>query len=84
MNSTAINQPCHAITRLNGLSVKFHATGAREQLGFVAEVVTMPISVVAADRDVKHNVSFSVFEVKINPGRLESSLRFKSPRGIGQ
>jgi hypothetical protein len=45
------------------MSIKFHATGAREQLGFVAEVVTMPISVVAADRDVKHNVSFSVFEV---------------------
>jgi hypothetical protein len=46
--------------------VKFHATGAREQLGFVAEVVTMPISVVAADRDVKHNISFSVFEVNID------------------
>jgi hypothetical protein len=29
----------------------------------VAEVVTMPISVVASDRDIKHNVSFSVFEV---------------------
>ena len=46
------------------MSVKFHATGAREELGFVAEVVTMPISVVASDRDVKHNISFSVFEVR--------------------
>jgi hypothetical protein len=53
------------IFRSNGLSVKFHATGAREQLGFVAEIVTMPISVVASDRDIKHNVSFSVFEVNI-------------------
>lgn len=44
------------------MSVRFHATGAREHLGFVAEVVTMPISVVASDRDIKHNMSFSVFE----------------------
>merc|ERR1711899_215119 len=49
-------------TRSNAMSIKFHATGAREHLGFVAEVVTLPISAVGLDRDVKHNMSFSVFE----------------------
>ena len=44
------------------MSIKFHATGAREHLGFFAEVVTLPISVVGIDRDIKHNMSFSVFE----------------------
>ena len=44
------------------MSIKFHATGAREHLGFVAEIVTLPISTVGLDRDVKHNMSFSVFE----------------------
>ena len=38
-------------------------SGSREHLGFVAEVVTLPISAVGLDsRDVKHNMSFSVFE----------------------
>ena len=44
------------------MSVKFHATGAREHLGFVAEVVTLPISSVGLERDIRHNMSFSVFE----------------------
>ena len=44
----------------NALSVKFHATGARKALGFVAEVVTLPISFVGIDRHVRHNISFSV------------------------
>ena len=44
----------------NVLSVKFHATGARNTLGFVAEVVTLPISFVSIDRHVRHNISFSV------------------------
>ena len=37
-------------TRSNPMSIKFHATGAREHLGFVAEVVTLPISAVGLDR----------------------------------
>ena len=45
----------------NALSVKFHATGARNTLGFVAEVVTLPISFIGIDRYVMHNISFSVF-----------------------
>ena len=44
------------------MSIKFHATGAREHMGFFAEVVTLPISVVGIDRDIRHNMSFSVFE----------------------
>lgn len=49
-------------TRTNAMSIRFHATGAREDLGFVAEVITLPISHVGIDRDIKHNMSFSVFE----------------------
>ena len=48
-------------TKNNALSIKFHATGARNSLGFVAEVVTLPISFVGIDRYVRHNISFSVF-----------------------
>ena len=44
------------------MSIKFHATGARPDQGFVAEVVTLPISSVGVDRDLRHNMSFSVFE----------------------
>ena len=44
------------------MSVKFHATGAREHMGFVAEIVTLPISLVGVDRDLRHNMSFSVFD----------------------
>ena len=46
----------------NSMSIKFHATGARPDQGFVAEVVTLPISSVGVDRDLRHNMSFSVFE----------------------
>ena len=46
----------------NSMSIKFHATGARNTLGFVAEVVTLPISFVGIDRYVMHNISFSVFD----------------------
>ena len=52
----------HKTTKSHAMSIKFHATGAREHLGFFAEVVTLPISVVGIDRDIKHNMSFSVFE----------------------
>ena len=52
----------HKTTKSRAMSIKFHATGAREHLGFFAEVVTLPISVVGIDRDIKHNMSFSVFE----------------------
>ncbi|CAB4069302.1 Protein bark beetle [Lepeophtheirus salmonis] len=44
------------------MSIKFHATGARENMGFVAEVVTLPVSAIGIDRNILHNVSFSVFD----------------------
>ncbi len=52
----------HQTTRTNAMSVKFHATGAREHMGFVAEVVTLPFSIVTQNRDLRHNMSFSVFD----------------------
>lgn len=44
------------------MGIKFHSTGSRENLGFLAEIVTLPISVAGIDRDIRHNISFSVFE----------------------
>ncbi|QQP38367.1 Putative LOC100120269, partial [Caligus rogercresseyi] len=52
----------YSTTRNNPLSIKFHATGARERLGFVAEIVTLPVSAIGIDRNIRHNVSFSVFD----------------------
>ncbi len=52
----------HQTTRTNAMSIKFHATGAREDMGFVAEVVTLPFSIVTQNRDLRHNMSFSVFD----------------------
>ncbi|KAJ8673362.1 hypothetical protein QAD02_004624 [Eretmocerus hayati] len=42
------------------LSVKLFATGASNVHGFIAEVVTLPISAIGFNRDVQHNVSYSV------------------------
>ena len=40
----------HKTAKSNAMSVKFHATGSRDSLGFVAEVVTLPMSVVGLNR----------------------------------
>ncbi|XP_059476974.1 protein bark beetle isoform X2 [Neocloeon triangulifer] len=48
-------------TRGPSLSVKVFANGASAVHGFVAEVVTLPISAIGFDRDTQHNVSYSVF-----------------------
>uniref|UniRef100_A0A1V1FT29 Putative CTL17 isoform B n=1 Tax=Reticulitermes speratus TaxID=60591 RepID=A0A1V1FT29_9NEOP len=42
------------------LSVKLFATGASSYHGFVAEIVTLPISAIGFNRDVQHNISFSL------------------------
>lgn len=42
------------------LSVKLFANGASNVHGFVAEVVTLPISAIGFNRDVQHNISYSV------------------------
>ena len=49
-------------TKTNAMSIKFHATGARKTLGFIAEVVTLPVPFVNVDRYVMHNISFSVLD----------------------
>ncbi|KAL0266608.1 UNVERIFIED_CONTAM: hypothetical protein PYX00_009105 [Menopon gallinae] len=42
------------------LSVKLFANGASGVYGFIAEVVTLPISAIGFNRDVQHNISYSV------------------------
>ncbi|XP_068632960.1 protein bark beetle isoform X2 [Battus philenor] len=43
------------------LSVKLFANGASSFHGFIAEVVTLPISAIGFNRDVQHNISNSEF-----------------------
>ncbi|CAH2076021.1 unnamed protein product, partial [Iphiclides podalirius] len=43
------------------LSVKLFANGASSVHGFIAEVVTLPISAIGFNRDVQHNISNSEF-----------------------
>ncbi|XP_046962256.1 protein bark beetle [Vanessa cardui] len=49
--------------RSNGasLSVKLFANGAASVHGFIAEIVTLPISAIGFNRDVQHNISSSEF-----------------------
>ncbi|CAG0893659.1 unnamed protein product [Cyprideis torosa] len=43
----------------SSLSVHVHASGGGGHLGFMAEVVTLPVSTIGFGRDVHHNISFS-------------------------
>ncbi|XP_072938867.1 protein bark beetle isoform X2 [Epargyreus clarus] len=43
------------------LSVKLFANGASAVHGFIAEIITLPISAIGFNRDVQHNISSSVF-----------------------
>lgn len=47
-------------TKEPSLSVRFFANGASNAHGFIAEIVTLPISAIGFNRDVQHNVSYSV------------------------
>nr|CAD7425800.1 unnamed protein product [Timema monikensis] len=47
-------------TQLPSLSVKLFANGASSVHGFIAEIVTLPISAIGFNRDVQHNISHSV------------------------
>ncbi|XP_044255606.1 protein bark beetle isoform X2 [Tribolium madens] len=47
-------------TKLPSLSIKLFANGASSNHGFIAEVVTLPISAIGFNRDVQHNISYSV------------------------
>nr|XP_003703916.1 PREDICTED: uncharacterized protein LOC100876764 [Megachile rotundata] len=42
------------------LSVRLFANGASNVHGFIAEVVTLPISAIGFNRDMQHNISYSV------------------------
>ncbi|XP_031833217.2 C-type lectin domain-containing protein bark beetle [Nomia melanderi] len=42
------------------LSIRLFANGASSVHGFIAEVVTLPISAIGFNRDVQHNISYSV------------------------
>ncbi|KAJ8986059.1 hypothetical protein NQ317_003352 [Molorchus minor] len=52
------------------LSVKLFSNGASSDHGFIAEVVTLPISAIGFNRDVQHNISNSV----INNNQLGALL----------
>ncbi|EFN78073.1 Lysyl oxidase-like protein 4 [Harpegnathos saltator] len=47
-------------TQEPSISVRFFANGASSTHGFIAEIVTLPISAIGFNRDVQHNVSYSV------------------------
>nr|KAF7437889.1 hypothetical protein H0235_000280 [Vespula pensylvanica] len=47
-------------TREPSLSVRLFANGASNTHGFIAEIVTLPISAIGFNRDVQHNISYSV------------------------
>ncbi|XP_046838795.1 protein bark beetle [Vespa crabro] len=47
-------------TREPSLSVRLFANGASNIHGFIAEIVTLPISAIGFNRDVQHNISYSV------------------------
>ncbi|XP_054261454.1 protein bark beetle-like isoform X2 [Macrosteles quadrilineatus] len=46
-------------TKGPSLSVRVVASGASETYGFMAEIVTTPISAIGFNRDVEHNISYS-------------------------
>ncbi|XP_011334038.1 protein bark beetle isoform X2 [Ooceraea biroi] len=47
-------------TQSSSISVRFFANGASNVHGFIAEIVTLPISAIGFNRDVQHNISYSV------------------------
>ncbi|XP_025830817.1 protein bark beetle [Agrilus planipennis] len=46
-------------TKNPSLSIKLFAKGASSNFGFIAEIVTLPISAIGFNRDVQHNISTS-------------------------
>ncbi|XP_067009482.2 protein bark beetle [Anabrus simplex] len=47
-------------SHLPSLSIKLFANGASAVHGFIAEIVTLPISAIGFNRDVQHNISYSI------------------------
>ncbi|KAF0300653.1 Protein bark beetle [Amphibalanus amphitrite] len=54
------------VTNETSMSVQLHASGAGSRHGFIAEVVTLPVSSIGFSRYVRHNVSYS--DVSSNEG----------------
>ncbi|XP_023022507.2 C-type lectin domain-containing protein bark beetle isoform X1 [Leptinotarsa decemlineata] len=55
---------------LPSLSVKLFANGASSDHGFIAEVVTLPISAIGFNRDVQHNITRSVINNNVQSALL--------------
>ncbi|CAH0560148.1 unnamed protein product [Brassicogethes aeneus] len=59
ISTTSGNEKKLFKTKLPSLSVKLFANGASSDHGFIAEIVTLPISAIGFNRDVQHNISSS-------------------------
>ncbi|XP_072396976.1 protein bark beetle isoform X1 [Diabrotica undecimpunctata] len=55
-------------SRLPSLSVKLFANGASSVHGFIAEVVTLPISAIGFNRDIQHNITRSIISNNAESG----------------
>ncbi|KAK5644294.1 hypothetical protein RI129_008139 [Pyrocoelia pectoralis] len=66
-------------TKEPSLSIKLFAKGASSNHGFIAEVVTLPISAIGFNRDVQHNISFSVINKNREGGLLYMSAGEVNP-----
>ncbi|KAF2901827.1 hypothetical protein ILUMI_04359, partial [Ignelater luminosus] len=66
-------------TREASLSVKLFAKGASSNHGFIAEVVTLPISAIGFNRDVQHNISYSIVSKNREGGLLYVSAGEVNP-----
>ncbi|KAB0799954.1 hypothetical protein PPYR_07834 [Photinus pyralis] len=66
-------------TKEPSLSIKLFAKGASSSHGFIAEVVTLPISAIGFNRDVQHNISFSVINRNREGGLLYMSAGEVNP-----
>ncbi|XP_014255547.1 protein bark beetle [Cimex lectularius] len=62
------------------MSVHLVASAASQKYGFIAEVVTLPISAIGFNRDVQHNISFSVISQNKGGAIHYSSVGEVNPR----
>ncbi|XP_076766657.1 C-type lectin domain-containing protein bark beetle [Xylocopa sonorina] len=60
LEANSIDEKKFFKTQGPSLSIRLFANGASNTHGFIAEVVTLPISAIGFNRDVQHNISYSV------------------------
>ncbi|KAF5304533.1 hypothetical protein FQA39_LY09584 [Lamprigera yunnana] len=77
MDTENVNQMYR--TKESSLSIKLFAKGASSNHGFIAEVVTLPISAIGFNRDVQHNISYSVVSNNREGGLLYMSAGEVNP-----